>query len=841
MQGDTHMIEITNIATLMREFKSRCEQTGLEYQCGADGTFFAQVAVIAEAPGPVEVKSKLPLSGGSGNLLWSKMRKHVGINRKDCYITNVCKRQVAFSNDIRKAIDAHELDLWQQLLLWEIGHLPNLRYILILGNYALNALTGENGITQWRGSVIDARVPHHETGKLRTVQVICCNNPAAIFREPRLDMVFGFDVHKLKRVMSGEFHPVPVTTEMYPSVERIAEWFDAAIKSDDMVATDIESIAGETACVGFARSTSEAFCIAFRSRNENVYEPNEERWVRQMIQTFFKTDTRFVAQNAAFDMTWMYHCDRIVLPRVYMDTMLAHHVLYPTLPHNLGFLTSQYTDNPYYKDDKYKWRDGEDINTFWDYNGKDCCNTLASAFKLMNELRAAKLDKFFFEHVMRLQPHLTRMTDCGILIDISLKEKLREDMLKNIGALLNKFQSQVNDALGAEELYNPNSPKQMSDLYFNKLKLVGRGVSTDVENRDTMFKHPRTSEAARQIILTHNTYAKEQKFYSTYVKSEVDYDNRMRCSWNQTGVQEAPGRLSSSQTLWGSGGNLQNQPERAYSMFIADAGYGFAYFDLSQAEARYVGWDAGIEKWMEQFERARVDRSYDAHRALAADMFHIPYDEVPAFDRYDSAKGHPPPPGKKDGDVTLRFIAKRCRHGLNYRMAAARLALTTGLPMRDADIAYRVYHRETPELRKWWERLEHDLTHDGALYNAYGRRFILIEKKSPEALESIVAFKPQSSIGDKVNRVIYMSEEDDDWPSHCRICLNNHDALLALCRLDQRERALSIMVKHAEEPIYVRGERLIIPAEPKLSLPDENGIHRWSTLKDVTLEHATFH
>ena len=33
----------------------------------------------------------------------------------------------------------------------------------------------------------------------------------------------------------------------------------------------------------------------------------------------------------------------------------------------------------------------------------------------------------------------------------------------------------------------------------------------------------------------------------------TDEDNRIRCIYNQTGVQEAPGRLSSSQTLWGSG------------------------------------------------------------------------------------------------------------------------------------------------------------------------------------------------------------------------------------------------------------------------------------------------
>jgi DNA polymerase I-like protein with 3'-5' exonuclease and polymerase domains len=446
------------------------------------------------------------------------------------------------------------------------------------------------------------------------------------------------------------------------------------------------------------------------------------------------------------------------------------------------------------------------------------------------------MDAFFFDHVMRLQRHLALMTVGGILIDMDLKERLRDGILSNVNGLLHKFQQQCITATGEDTLYNPNSPKQLSDLFFNQLKLVGRGASTDAENRERMFKHPRTSEPARQIIATLNDYSREHKFYSTYVKSAVDEDHRMRCTYNQTGVQEAPGRLSSSQTLWGSGANLQNQPTRAYPMFIADPGYGFGYFDLSQAEARYVGWAAGIESWMEQFEKARVDRSYDTHRALAATLFHIPYDEVPAFDRYDTAKGHRLPEGKVNGDVTVRFVAKRCRHGLNYRMMPDRLATTTGLPLREAEHAYRVYHRETPELREWWASLERELAKNGSLFNAYGRRYILLERKTPEALESIVAFKPQSSIGDKVSRAIYQCHEDDRWPSHCRIILNIHDALIALGRLDQIQSALSIMKQHAEEPMYVNNRELVIPADTKLSYPDEHGVHRWSQLKEVVLQ-----
>ena len=132
-----------------------------------------------------------------------------------------------------------------------------------------------------------------------------------------------------------------------------------------------------------------------------------------------------------------------------------------------------------------------------------------------------------------------------------------------------------------------------------------------------------------------------------------------------------------------------NIPDRAKSMFITDPDYVFIYIDGSQAEARVVGWRYVIDTWMQQFEKARIDGKYDAHRALAADMFDTPYNQVPTFDRYALDEAAALRDGIKydaqlAGQATIRYIAKRCRHGLNYRMMPDRLALTTGLPLATA-------------------------------------------------------------------------------------------------------------------------------------------------------------
>ncbi len=635
------------------------------------------------------------------------------------------------------------------------------------------------------------------------------------------------DIAKLTKVMSGKWKPYDIKGEVCYEYKHAKERIAYYAESSRPISFDIETGGGETACIGLADDSHFGTCIPFRGiRGEDYFSIDEEADLRLRLQQMF-ADTRrkFVAQNANFDMYWLWIKDKIRVHSAWFDTMLAHHCLYPSIPHDLGYLCTQYTTHPYYKDERAEWKDKGDIDLFWQYNVKDICITLAVQERLIAELREQNMEDFFFTHIMKLQPNLVRMTVGGVLIDVEEKERFRNDVQEDVERLLQEFHRAVAKATGDDAFRpNPSSTRDRSELYFNRLKLIGRGTSTDAANRERMRGHSRTSDTAREVLRIHDEWAKQFKFLTTYAESDIDDDDRMRCEWRQTGTQAAPGRLSSAQTLLGTGANLQNQPTKARRMFIADTGYVFIYFDLSQAEARYVAWDAEIVKWKEQFERARLDGSYDCHRALASEMFDTPYDDVPASDE-DAL-----------GNKTIRYIAKRCRHGLNYRMAADRLAETTGLPLQRAHESYVLYHRLTPELRKWWSTLEREVRSTRMLYNAFGRRLYIMERLTEDSLESIVAFKPQSTIGDKVSQVIYQCHEDDEWDvTKERICLNVHDALVGLATVDRAKKCLAIMKRHAESPIMVRGEPLIIPADLAMSQPDDQGKHRWSNLKKIKL------
>jgi uracil-DNA glycosylase family 4 len=829
--------DIQTIRDMNRELSFRAQAGGLQFDCGCGGNFNAEIVVIAEAPGEREAQTHLPLIGSSGKLLWDVLRRE-GITRNDVYSTNVVKRKlVGISeghekpHDAKKAITKQELSQWRDILYDELSYLSRAKVLVLLGNFALEAITGETGILKWRGSVF----PKTIFG--RSYTIVCATNPAHILRTPKLEIVYKHDMHKITRALRGEINPPPINTIINPTYEEAIEYINHCRYSGKPISIDIETMGGETACFGLAIDPYEAMCIPFRNVVENIYPLHQEIDIRVAIQELVGDGTvQFVAQNGHFDVSWLWYKDRIRTHGIWHDTMLAHHAIYPSLPHNLGFITSQYTDYPYYKDELEEWKDNGTIDDFWRYNGKDCCITLQASTQLHHELESEGLTDFFYNHVMRVQRQLNRMTACGVKIDERRKAQFIHDFGASVETAKAVCIAKAQEALGAPDYtFNPQSWAQLAELFFDKLGLVGRGRSTDKDNRDRIKSHPRTNKACRDLLDAVDFYLEQSKFFSSYANASTDPDGRFRSEWNQRGVVTAPGRLSSSKNWWGTGLNQQTIPDRGKPMFIADPGYEFTYFDKSQIEARIVAWRAPIPKWIEQFERARLEPgSFDAHRALASEMWGVPYDDVPTQD-FDAE--HRP---------TMRYVAKRCRHGLNYRMGPDRLATTAGLSLSAASTAYQVYHRTTPEVMGSWDDTLNEVYTFRKLITPYGRLWRLIERWEDANLDSIIAFYPQSTNGDHVQSIQYLAECDPEWPTDARVVLNNHDALITLNRVCDGPLVRRILKHHNEKPILIRPLRVngkyqhdadptpvICPAEFGVSQPDEEGIHRWSTIKKL--------
>lgn len=810
-----------NIIELNRALAEYAKSLNLRYDCGSSGPIGAKVVVIAEHPGEREVNMKMPLCGGAGKVLWDALRKY-GITRNDVYVTNVIKRLP------QEKVHKDEIERYETLLAYELGHLPTANIVVALGESALHATTRLSGITHWRGSVLTNRTIAC-SGSERLYTIIALNNPATCLHDSKEQVIFRFHIAKLNRVLLGNFREHVIDTRINPGFTDAMEFLDS-IHNDAVAGTpitfDIETPNVEVGCIGFANNAHSGMCINLRNLSDNAYSLREEcTLIRRMQQLFDDERVRLIAQNGTYDATFLWYKFGIRVRKLWFDTLLAHHTLYPTLPHNLGFLTTQYTDHPYYKDEKDNWREKGDIDAFWRYNVKDCALTYAVHEAELRELQAQKLDEFFFGHVMRANPHLIRATVSGVPADMQMKQELVATLTEDVASKLNEFHRKVHEVLG-DPLYcpNPNSPKQMQDLFFTRLRLVGRGLSTDKDNRKLMLAHPRTSDDAKEIIQLVDAYQREHKFLSTYADMQLDDDNRFRCEYKQYGVASAPGRLSSSTTGWNTGGNMQNLPSRIHAMLCAPRGYVFVYFDLSQAEARIVGWKARIQSWIDDFERARAGGDYDCHRALASLMFNVPYDETPSKDE------------DENGNKTIRFYAKRSRHGFNYRLGPETFSIKNSISLSRSIELHKLYLRINPELERWWSQVTHTVDRERRITNAYGRRLLFMNQVGHDDYQTAIAFYPQSTCGDHVVGTMYLVQEDDAWPHDALIVMNVHDALIALVPEHKAKHCLRIMKRHAERPIDIDGMPLIIPADCKMSVADDDGVHRLSSLKKVEIE-----
>jgi hypothetical protein len=104
-----------------------------------------------------------------------------------------------------------------------------------------------------------------------------------------------------------------------------------------------------------------------------------------------------------------------------MDTMLAHHACYCEFPKGLEFLASIYTRTPYWAD--YDYMDDESV---WKYNCTDCAVTYESSDAIAKELRDLNLEEFYRNQIHNAFYSVTRTQERGVLVDETLRTKLRE-------------------------------------------------------------------------------------------------------------------------------------------------------------------------------------------------------------------------------------------------------------------------------------------------------------------------------------------------------------------------------------------------------------------------------
>ena len=581
----------------------------------------AQIAIVTDFITPEDAKIGRPLAGVDGRMV-SSLLKSMGLNMyNDCYVT-------AFIKDKVKSWTQYYVDKKQsqpteafydagRTLVKELqGIRPNI--ILSLGKHSFRALMDDPDADHGnqRGSLywIDG------LGKVLTTL-----DPGTIRKQYKWKPILAADLRRcLEESISPELDLPERRLIVEPDLQTTLQFLDRAYDAP-YLAFDIETFGANIGkharyakdynymdCISIAISAEDAICIPFFYLNGRPYWQNlaDEALVqRKLSEVLGNPDSRKIAQNAQFDILKLRRYG-IYVQNCWFDTMCAAHTLYSQLPKDLGFLSSIYTKEPYFKSDISSDR--------WTYNAKDSAVTYEIAFKQIQDMKDLNVHDFYFNHVHPTIDKMIQLQERGLCLDLTNKEALDAEYSRLYEECVRKLQFEAGYEL------NPHSPKQVLE-YINTSGLA-KLKSSNKKNLEQVFARTQAP------ILRHILEARQHKtMLSTFIHAAYDPDLRMRASYNITGTYT--GRLSSSSSVDGSGINLQNVTGKARSMYTPDPGCTFLAADLSQAEARVVAYLSEDTNMIKVF-----NSDGDVHTMNAATIFQIPIEDVTKQMRQDGKR-----------------------------------------------------------------------------------------------------------------------------------------------------------------------------------------------------------
>ncbi len=374
--------------------------------------------------------------------------------------------------------------------------------------------------------------------------------------------------------------------------------------------------------------------------------------------------------------------------------------------------------------------------------------------RLIASLREHQLVSLYTDLELPLVGVLACMEATGIAIDLAYLAGLRSTM----DAQLLRLTQEVYRLAGCS--FNLNSPKQLAQVLFERLKLpvikrTKTGPSTDSDVlRQLAQQHP----LPQQLI----QYRELSKLVSTYVdalpKLADSATGRLHTSFNQTAT--ATGRLSSSEP------NLQHIPiktelgrsiRRAFIPGIPDGVLLAA--DYSQIELRILAHVSGDAQLTEAFRQGR-----DIHRFTASLIY-----------------------GMKEAEVQpeQRNAMKAVNFGILYGMTSHGLSKELGIAFEEAQSFIDAYFERYPSVRAYLDQQIERARREGFVQTLLGRRRYIPEVNSPDMVirqfgERMAVNAPiQGTAADLIKRaMVQMARELARERLASRMVVQVHDELV---------------------------------------------------------------
>lgn len=806
------------------------------------GPLEPDLMIIGEAPGKHEHETGIPFVGPSGEILNDCLRK-AGINRGECYITNVVKYRPPLNNFKQLHLIGINLedsirDLWEN----EIEQ-RRPKCILAVGNEALKAITAYDGILNYRGSILLAR-----DGATKVVPTI---HPAALFSHAKgdnEDASGGIEYTYLKIIEHDIARAVAESktrTLNLPEREIViarnsldTHRYFSQYKTECNPAVDIESINCVPVCIGFAFRKNHAISIPLL---QHIGKHTITTMGKQELADCWREVDRELRRCGVIGQNFKYDEFKLNLiglqtPKVKSDIIIKTRIIFPELPKkSLAMTASIWTRQPFYKDEGKEFKLGKQpIEQFLKYNGMDCCVTKEideeqelDLIALQEQFQVPLVD-YYYNYMMKKHKFYLKLENNGFKTDLKRQAELK---LKYT-FLQDGVHSRLIALIGHD--INVASYPQVFQLLYKemKFKLLKNNPTSEDSIVRLMGNHAK-DKLKKEIltILLEEKRIRTQR--SRYINFKPDYDNRCKCSFNIIATETCRSSTSSLKKPLRPGkfggipfhtiskhGRLAKDIR---SMFIRDEGMVFIQADASQCQARIVAVLA------RDWELLRAFDTVDIHRRTAGLI--IGYTK-----ELNLSVGHIPVVDDMDKDDPQRFIGKKVRHAGNFDMGPQRFMIEFNTDAQKFDIPVSIsswkagdmlekFHMASPNLEKvFWRDIQDCLTSTRTLIDPFGGVRVFNGRMDEQLFKEGYANLPQRTEGHLIQKAAISIEEELNGDKAYMWVSENHDSLLMQAPENNWEPYAKLMKKYMETPIdfstycsLKRDIKLIIPCDIEIS------------------------
>lgn len=462
----------------------------------------------------------------------------------------------------------------------------------------------------------------------------------------------------------------------------------------DTETTGLDAMEAEIIACSFSWEKNHGGCIYLNHERQKDF-------LKEIKNILENPKTVKIGHNLKFDWKIMKKYG-IEIKGVLVDTMIASYLLNPDQRHHdLDHLTfSELKIKTTSFLEMSGWDGKSDLATLMkkidhqklsNYTCADAENTfrLWEIFEKM--LKERKLLPLFEKIEMPLMPILAEMEEQGIKIDLPYFA----DLEKKFSHELEKIDKQIFELAGTK--FNINSPKQIKEIIFDKLKISTENIKKTKTGKSTAAGELEKLKGEHEIIDLILQHRHLDKLLSTYIKSLpqlVKSDGKIHTSFNQTITRT--GRLSSSNP------NLQNIPIKEESGrairkgFIAEAGEVLISADYSQIELRIIASLAEDSEMIKAF-----NNNEDIHTSTAAKIYNLPIEKV---------------------SKELRNKAKAINFGVIYGLSAFGLANQINISRVEAQEFIDKYFKLYTAIPTYFDRLIRFAQENGYVETLFGRR-----------------------------------------------------------------------------------------------------------------------